>query len=179
MGGRDEGLGGGVERGVGRGRGRGGGEEMVAAEAVDVGDEINAIKDGAREAFTVGGDLSGATGTGMVGVAIVAAGAGVHGSDEDKVGGIGGVLVGAGKGDLPILKGLAESFKNVARIFGQLVKEEDATVGEGDFAGLKPVASTEDSSGAGGVMRGAEGALSKIVVRLGGKGMELGDFNLF
>ena len=89
------------------------------------------------------------------------------------------MLVGAGKGDLPVFKGLAEGFKNVARIFGQLVKEEDATVGKGDLAGLKPVAATENSSGAGGVMRGAEGALSKIVVRLGGKGMELGDLNLF
>ena len=152
---------------------------MVATEAVDVDDEINAIKNGARETLAVGGDLSGTTGTGMVGVAVVAAGAGVHSGDEDEVGGIGGMLVGAGKGDLPVFKGLAEGFKNVARIFGQLVKEEDATVGKGDFAGLKPVAATENSSGAGGVMRGAEGALSKIVVRLGGKGMELGDFNLF
>lgn len=152
---------------------------MVAAEAVDVDDDINAIKDGAREAFAIGGDLSGATGTGMVGVAVVAAGAGVHSGDEDEVGGIGGMLVGAGKGDLPVFKGLAEGFKNIARIFGQLVKEENAAMGKGDFAGLKPVAATENSSGAGGVMRGAEGALSKIVVRLGGKGMELGDFNLF
>ena len=52
-------------------------------------------------------------------------------------------------------------------------------MGKGDFAGLKSVATTEDSSGTGGVVRGAEGTLSKIVVRLGGKGMELGDFNLF
>ena len=152
---------------------------MVAAEAVDVDDEVNAIKNGAREAFAVSGDLSGATGTGMVRVAIIAAGAGVHSGDEDEVGGIGGVLVGVGKGDLPVLKGLAEGFKNVARIFGQLVKEEDTTVGKGDLAGLKSIASTENGSGAGSVVWGAEGALSKIVVRLGGKGMELGDLNLF
>lgn len=152
---------------------------MVATEAVDVDDEINAIKDGAREAFVVSGDLSGATGTGMVGIAVVAAGAGVHGGDKDKVGGIGGMLVGAGKGDLPVFKGLAKDFKDVARVFGQFIKEENATVGKGDFAGLKPVAAAEDGSGAGGVVRGAEGALSKIIVRLGGKGMKLGDFNLF
>ena len=91
---------------------------MVAAEAVDVDDEINAIKNGTREALAVSGDLSGAADAGMVGVAVVAAGTGVHSGDEDKVGGIGGVLVGAGKGDLPVFKGLAESLKNVARVFG-------------------------------------------------------------
>ena len=52
-------------------------------------------------------------------------------------------------------------------------------MGKGDLAGLKSIASTENGSGAGSVVWGAEGALSKIVVRLGGKGMELGDLNLF
>ena len=44
---------------------------------------------------------------------------------------------------------------------------------------MKPVAATEDSSGAGGVVWGAEGALSKIIVRRRGEGMNLGDFDLF
>lgn len=52
-------------------------------------------------------------------------------------------------------------------------------MGEGNLAGLELGAATKDGSGAGGVMWGAEGALSKIVVRLGGEGMELSDFNLF
>ena len=50
----------------------------------------------------LGGNLGRGAGTGVVGVAIVAAGAGVHSGDEHEAGRVGGVLVGAGEGDLAI-----------------------------------------------------------------------------
>lgn len=52
-------------------------------------------------------------------------------------------------------------------------------MGEGDFARLEFEPASENGGGAGSMMRRAEGALSKIIVRRRGEGMNLGDFDLF
>ena len=41
---------------------------------------------------------------------------------------------GAGDGDMAVFERLAQDFEDVARELGELVEEEDAVVGEGDFA---------------------------------------------
>ena len=56
----------------------------------------------------VSGNLSGGAGAGVIRIAVVATGTRVHGGDEHEIGWVGGVLVGAGKGDLTIFEGLAK-----------------------------------------------------------------------
>ena len=54
----------------------------------------------------------------MVRVAIVTAGAGIHGGDKDEIGGVGGMLVGTGKSDLSVVERVAEGLEDVAGVFG-------------------------------------------------------------
>ena len=115
----------------------------------------------------------------MGGVAEVATGAGVHGGDEHEVGGVVGADGGARDGDLAVFEGLAEGLEDGARVFGELVEEEDAVVGEGDFARGGFGAATDDGDGRGGVVRGAEGAGADDAVAEAGEGVDLGDLDLF
>ena len=60
---------------------------------------------------------------------------------------------------MAVFEGLAQNFENVAGEFGELVEEEDAVVGEGDFAGTGNGAAADETRVGDGVVRGAEGAL--------------------
>jgi hypothetical protein len=59
-----------------------------------------------------------------------------------------------------VFEGLAHDFEDVAGEFGELVEEEDAVVGEGDFAGTGDDAAPDEARVGDGVVWGAEGALS-------------------
>jgi hypothetical protein len=62
--------------------------------------------------------------------------AGVHGGDEGEAGRIGEGGGGAGRGDDPILQGLAERLQRVAAELGPLVETGEARLGgEADSAG--------------------------------------------
>ena len=73
---------------------------------------------------------------------------------------------------------MAEGFKDGAGEFGDFVEEEDAEVGEGDFAGFGFVAAADDGDGGRGVVRGAEGASGDDAVGFAGDGVNFGDGDL-
>ena len=85
-------------------------------------------------------------------------------------------------GDVAVFKGLAQDFEDVAGELGELVEEEDAVVGERDFAGAGNGAAADEAGVGDGVVRGAEGALgdeSGFGVEDAGDGMDLGGLEGF
>ena len=91
--------------------------------------------------------------------AVVAAGTGVHGPDELDVPGVRDRGPVASDGDAPVFERLAQRFEDRAREVGRLVKEEDAIVGEGDFAGRCLGAPARHGGEGGRVVRRPEGTL--------------------
>ena len=81
-------------------------------------------------------DLVGGVAAGAFGVAVVAAGAGVHGGDELEARGEVAFHRGAADGDVAVFQRFAQHFEDAAVEFGQFVEEEDAVVGEADSPGL-------------------------------------------
>ena len=89
---------------------------------------------------------------------------------------------GAGDGDHAVLEGLAEDFEDVAGELGELVEEEEAVVGEGDFAGARDHASADEAGVGYGVVGGAEGAVGDeafVAVEDAGDGVDLGGLEGF
>lgn len=66
--------------------------------------------------------------------AVVSARTGVHGGDEDEVGGVGDTLLSAGYRDGTVFEGLPQGLDDGAGKFGEFVEKEDAAVGEGNFS---------------------------------------------
>ena len=96
---------------------------------------------------------------GVGGVAIIAAGAGVHRGDKHETARkLGGVL-GAGDGDLAVLKGLAQHFEGGFVELRQLIGEEHAVVGQGYLSGLGIGTATHEGHLGDSVVRAAEGTL--------------------
>lgn len=126
----------------------------------------------------VSGNLSGGAGAGVIRIAVVATGTGVHGGDEHEIGWVGSMLIGAGKSDLAIFEGLAKRFEDVAGVFGEFVEKEDATMSKGDFPWMELEPTAQNGGCTGGVMGRTKGALSKIGGGSRGEGMKLGDFDL-
>jgi hypothetical protein len=112
----------------------------------------------------------------------IAAGAGVHGGGEHEGGGEGEGHGGAGDGNVTVFERLAQDFENVAGKLGELVEEEDAVVGEGDFAGAGNGAAADEARVGDGVVRGAERPLgneSGFGVEDTGDGVDLGGLEGF
>lgn len=83
-------------------------------------------------------------------------GAGVHGGDEHE---IRRKLRGVRRstdGDAAFFERLPQRFQTAAVKFGKFVEEEDAVVGEGDFAGLRDAAAADHAGITDGVMGRAE-----------------------
>ena len=98
------------------------------------------------------------TGTFLDRVAIVAARAGIHGSDELEIGWKCERSLGAADRNQLIFDRLAHHFQHARAELGQLVLKEHAAVRQADLAGLGPVAAAHQTGVADGVVRGAEGA---------------------
>lgn len=127
----------------------------------------------------VGLDLSSGAGTGVRWVAEMATWAGVHGGDEDEVGRISEVVTGAGNRDGSVFERSTEGFDDGTGKLGKLIQEENAVMGEGDFARSGRGASADDGGRARGMMRCAKGALCELEIRFSTReGMDLGDGNL-
>lgn len=88
----------------------------------------------------------------------IALGRGVHRRDEHEVRREAHGRVRSGDRDGLFFERLAERFENIARKLGEFVEEEDAVVREGDFAGARHRAATDDRGAGGGVVRGTDGA---------------------
>jgi hypothetical protein len=120
--------------------------------------EVDAVEQRAGDALAVF-SISGVGSSGTrVWVAVVAAGAGVHGGDEHEAGGEGEGAGGAGDGDGAVFERLAHDLQGAAAEFGEFVEEEHAVVGEGDLAGAGVAAAAEQAGIGDGVVGGAEGA---------------------
>ena len=127
----------------------------------------------------VGINLGVGAGTEVSRVAKVAAGAGVHGGNQHKIGWISNFMIGARDGDLAVFKGLAEGFEQRTRILREFVEEEDAAVGKGNLSWLSFGAAADQGSETAGMMRGAEGTVYDNIGGGASEGMELSDGNLF
>ena len=89
---------------------------------------------------------------------------------------------GAGDGDGAVFERLAEDFEDVAGELGELVEEEQAVVGEGDFAGARDHAAADEAGVGDGVVGRAEGAVGDeafVAVEDAGDGVDLGGFEGF
>ena len=73
---------------------------------------------------------------------------------------------------------MAEGFEDGAGEFGDFVEEEDAEVGERDFAWFGFSAAANDGDGGGGVVWGAERASGDDLIGFAGEGVNFGDGDL-
>jgi len=96
--------------------------------------DVDAVKQRPGDFLSVARDLVGGVAAGAFGVAVVAAGAGVHGGDELEAGGEVAFHRGAADGDMAVFQRFAQHFEDAAVEFGQFVEKEDAVVGKADFA---------------------------------------------
>ena len=94
-------------------------------------------------------------------VSPIAAGAGVEGGDEDELGREARRRFGAADRHRAILERLPEDLERPPVELGELVKKEDAVVGEADFARHRHGAAADEAGFADRMMRSAEGAGGK------------------
>ena len=73
---------------------------------------------------------------------------------------------------------MAEGFEDGAGEFGDFVEEEDAEVGERDFAWFGFSAAANDGDGGGGVVWGAVRASGDDLIGFAGEGVDFGDGDL-
>ena len=112
----------------------------------------------------------------------VAAGAGIHGRGQHEARRKAERHGGAGDGDGVVFQRLAHDFEHVARELGQLVEEEQAVVGQRDFAGAGNDAAADQAGVGDGVVRRAEGPLrdqARAGIEHPGHGVNLGGFERF
>jgi len=118
--------------------------------------DVDPVEEGPGDARPVA--LHGWRGTGALvpGVAQVPAGAGIHGGDEHEAGRIGQADGGPGDGDAVVLERLAQGLDDVVAELGKFVEEEDAVVGQGDFAGPGVRAAADQPGVRDGVLMGGK-----------------------
>jgi hypothetical protein len=120
-------------------------EEFGGRDRAHLDDHVDPVHQRAADFALVVFAAAGGAAAGAGGVEQIAAAAGVHGGDQLETGGVGDVGGGAGHGGAAGFEGLAQGFEGGAGEFGEFIKEEDAAMGEGNFAGfgaITPVNST-------------------------------------
>ena len=96
--------------------------------------QIDAVEEGTGDFSHVPADVSGSAAA-AVGVGIAAAGTGVHGCQQEKIGRKAEGSAGSGYHDFPVFKRLAEYFESGAGKFRKFIEEEDSPMCKGDFTG--------------------------------------------
>lgn len=102
--------------------------------------QVDAIKQRAGELVAVALDLVAAASTATGGVAMVAAGAGVHRRHQLEAGREADLVLGPGDHDFARFQGLAQHFQHAPLELRQLIQKQHAMVGQGDLAGLRAAA---------------------------------------
>jgi hypothetical protein len=98
------------------------------------GDEkVDAIQQRPGNAFLVGQNLGCRAAAGATRVTKIPARTGVHGSDEHEIGRVGTARRSARDRNLFVLKGLAQSLEESARVLGKFIEEEDTKVRQAYF----------------------------------------------
>ena len=118
--------------------------------------EVNPIQDGAGDAFAVAFDFAGKTVAGFDLGAVITAGTGIGGGDQEKICRVGPGSHGAADGDDAVFQGLSDGFQNVTGKFREFVQKKNAAMGQGNFAGARFGAATDEADAAGGMVRSAE-----------------------
>ena len=98
---------------------------------------VYAVEHGARKARLVAHPLVVAAGALMRGVAVIAAGAGIHGGHQHACGGKAHTVGSTRNGGHAALKGLAQGLKGGFAKFGQFVQKQHAPVGKAHLAGAR------------------------------------------
>ena len=132
------------------------GEQLVGVRPAEGHHEIEAVQQRRRDPAAVPGAGDGAAGAGAL-VDALAAGAGVHGGDEEEGRREGDGAAGAAHPDHPLLEGLAERLEGGHGELPELVEEEDPVGGETHLTGPeRPAAASDQRDDGGPVVRGPE-----------------------
>lgn len=121
--------------------------ELAEGDGGDFDVDVDTVQKRAGDFAHVAFDLDGGAFAAADVRAVVAAGAGVHGGDHNEVGGKAERALGAGDGDGAFFEGLADHFEDVALELGEFVEEEDAVMGQAEFAGAR-IGAAADERGA-------------------------------
>ncbi len=132
--------------------------ELAEGDGGDLDVDVDTVQKWAGDFAHIPLDLDGGAFAAADVRAVIAAGAGVHGGDHNEVGGKPQRALGAGDGDGAFFEGLADHFEDVALELGEFVEEEDAVMGQAEFAGARVRAAADERRAGGGVVRGADGA---------------------
>ena len=144
--------------------------------------QVNAIKNGATDFFLIAVDGAGQTLANPLLAAVVAAGAGVGGGNENKLGGVAHGACCPTNLDDAVFHGLPDGFEDVAGKLGEFVQKENTAVGQRNLAGHGFAAAADQTNARSGVVGGAERALPNDSVAGGnvaGNGVDFGDFDGF
>lgn len=126
--------------------------EFFEGDGGDFDVDIDTIEERAADSGHVAFDLRWGAIAATARVGAVAAWAGIEGGHEHEAGGEGRAAHGARDGDDPILEGLSHDFERFSIELGKFIEEENAVVGEGDFAWSGRAATPDESCIADGVV---------------------------
>lgn len=129
--------------------------------------QVDAVEQRAGELGAVALDLFRGATARVGDVTQVATGAGVHGGDQLEARREAHPVVGPGDDDLSVLQGLAQDFEDLSVELRQLVEEQHALVGQGDFAraGLAAAVTIFNRCNLGGLQPAACHILNEEIVR--------------
>ena len=158
--------------------------QLLVFHARNIHMQVDAVHQRAGDAFLVPGDHGVAAGTGLRGVAVVAAGAGVLGPDQHEVGRKGNRARGARDGHLarePFQR-LAQDFQQTLAKFRQFVEEEHAAMGQGNFTRPRPGPAADQAGVADRMVRRAKRPCAderRVRGQQTGHGIDLGHLQRF
>lgn len=134
------------------------GFEFVEGDARDFDVKVDPVHNGAGNSCLVARGFAGRAGAEALGIAQVAAGAGIHRGDKNKACREVKGALGAGDRDVAVFEGLPQVFEDTFGELTEFIEEEDSTVGEADFAGLGEGTAADQRNRRGAVVGRAEGA---------------------
>ena len=118
--------------------------------------DVDAVEQRTADLVHVAVYLAGRADAVVRGVAIVAAGTGVHAGHEHETAREVDVILGTRDGDVAVFEGLAQHFERVLVELGQLVAEEHAVVGQRNLAGAQRHTAANQGDVGYGVVRTAK-----------------------
>ena len=139
-------------------------------DAGDLHVQVDAVEERSREPGAVALDHQRRAGAVVLGIAQIAAGAGIHSRHQHEGGGIGEAHRRTADTDLAVLQGLAQHLQDVLFEFRQFVQKQHAVVGQGDLAGPGNGAAADQAGVGDGVVGRTEGANGDQSVAAGAAG---------
>ena len=132
--------------------------QFLEGDARHIHMDVDAVHERPADALLVALHRTHRAGAFLLQVLKVAAGAGVHGGDEHKVGREGERPGGAADGDDAVFEWLAQRLQVARAKFGQFVQKEHAPVRHADLPWPRPATAAHQPGMADGVVRRPEGS---------------------